>query len=52
MVFPRLFTAPTLATNNFKIGKWIVKLILVLNYWEVIHPDQVQLTIVKVIKSA
>ena len=52
MVFPRLFTAPTLATNNFKIGKWIVKLILVLNYWEVIHTDQVQLTIVKVIQSA
>ena len=22
MIFPRLFTCPTLATANFKIGKW------------------------------
>ena len=52
MVFPRLFTAPTLATNNFKIGKQVVKLILVLIFCEGIHPDEIQLTIVKVIKFA
>lgn len=23
MVFPRLFTCPTLETTNFKVGKWI-----------------------------
>jgi len=23
MIFPRLFTCPTLATNNFKVGEWI-----------------------------
>ena len=22
MVFPRLFTCPTLATSNFKVGEW------------------------------
>ena len=25
MIFPRLFTCPTLTTNNFKVGKWFCK---------------------------